>query len=84
MSLDDLIKREKASNKKQGGAQRGGRANGGFRGGRAGGDFVPRIRKGDGFKNRQGGPREGRFRQRDNSFGQGQRITRVSTKLSEN
>jgi hypothetical protein len=83
MSLEDLIKRDKAHTKKSGGAQRGGRiGGGGFKGGRQGGDFVPRLRKGEGIfkKDRQGGPKEGgRFRgQRDSFGGQGQRITMVS------
>lgn len=79
MSLEDLIKREKANNKKTGGAQRGGKQ-GSFRGGRQGGDFVPRLRKGEGIfkKDRQGGFKEGGKFRRDNAFGQGQRITRVS------
>ena len=71
MSLEDLIKREKANNKGAGG-QRGGR--GGFRGGRGGAE-VPRLRQGAGnFKNREAGFREGR-----QSFGQ--RINRVSRRL---
>jgi len=74
MSLEDLIKRDKASNKGAGG-QRGGR--GGFKGGRGGAE-VPRLRQGAGIfkKNREGGFREGR-----QSFGQGQRINRVSRRL---
>ena len=76
MSLEDLIKKEKAGNRKGGaaGAQRGGRFGGNkFAGARQGGDFVPRIRQGGAFKQRReegvAFPRRG-----GNQFGQGQRI----------
>ena len=50
MSLDDLIKKDKANRRKQGGGafgQRGGPKFGGnFRGGNRGGNLVPRIRRG--------------------------------------
>lgn len=74
MSLEDLIKREKAKNKKTGGAQRGGGFRGGFRGGQRGGNQVPRLnRAAGGFKRR-----EGNFVPRGAGAFQGQRITRVS------
>lgn len=78
MSLEDLIKREKGN--KRGGAagqQRGGKfGRGGFKGGR-GGEVadVPRVR-GQGFKRDRGAREGGKFAK---SFGQGQRIPRVST-----
>ena len=50
MSLDDLIKKDKANRKRQGGGGFGGRggfkSGGNFRGGNRGGKFVPRDRRG--------------------------------------
>ena len=50
ISLDDLIKKDRANKRKQGGnafGQRGGsRFGGGFKGGNRGGNLVPRNRRG--------------------------------------
>jgi hypothetical protein len=97
MSLDDLIKKDKANKKRQGGNAFGGRGGskfgGNFRGGNRSGNFVPRDRRaahGGIFKrNRpqmiQGGGQQGGARplgRRGGNFG-GPRIQRVSIMIKD-